>query len=107
MTVPIEEANIATERIISGLSRYKRQTPIYYGEQRILTFDTYLREEYVRNGTEKLMVITKGVEYRPDLVAADVYGIAEAWWRIMESNGMKDIMEFKTGVTIFLPEVLL
>lgn len=107
MTVPIELTNSPPETFVSGLSRYRRQTPIYYGEQRLLTFDLYLREDYVRTGSEKVMVITKGVEYRPDLVAADVYGVAEAWWKIMEVNKMRDILDFKAGITIFLPEDLL
>lgn len=104
MAVPIEEASVARDRIISGLSRYRKQTPIYYGEQRILTFDTYLRAPYVVSGDEKSMVITKGVEYRPDLVSYDVYGSPDLWWKILEVNGMFDIMDFETGRTIILPE---
>ncbi len=106
MTVPIENANVNVTRLISGFSRYRKQTPIYYGEQRILTFDTYLRFPYVKTGSERVMVVTKGVEYRPDLVANDVYGISEAWWKILEVNGIDDIFDFKSGITIFLPEDL-
>jgi hypothetical protein len=44
------------------------------------------------------------MEYRPDLVSQDKYGLPDFWWKIMEVNGMKDIMDFKAGKTIVLPE---
>jgi hypothetical protein len=34
----------------------------------------------------------------------DKYGVSDFWWKIMEANGMKDVMEFKAGRTIVLPE---
>lgn len=55
-------------------------------------------------GREKIMVITKGVEYRPDLVSYDVYGFVDNWWHIMEVNKIYDIIDFKAGQTIMLPE---
>lgn len=106
MTVPIEQANIRTERVVKGFSRYKTSKVIYWGDQRKLTFETYLRKPYVRTGKERVMRITKGIEYRPDLVAYDVYGFSDAWWKIMEANGIYDIYDFKAGLTIFLPDNL-
>jgi hypothetical protein len=103
----ISRAPIPTTKIVSGFSRYKKQNAIYYGEQNILTFDTYLRDTYKKVGDEKVMLITKGVEYRPDLVAYDVYGIAEAWWKIMEVNNIFDVFNFKTGITIMLPHTII
>lgn len=107
MTVPIEDSKISAVSVIKGLSRYKYQNVIYWGEQKYITFDLYVRQKYKRTGKEKVMLITKGLEYRPDLVAYDVFGIVDAWWKILEVNGMKDIWEFKAGKTIFLPESLL
>ena len=101
MTIPIEYSS--TTSVASSGSRYEKSRLIYYGEQRFLTYETYLRKKYNYNGTENVMVISKGVEYRPDLVSYEYYGYPDNWWRIMEVNGMKDIFEFKTGVTIFLP----
>lgn len=106
MTVPIQETNIRTDTILDAFSRYRKQNVIYYGEQNFITFDTYLRGTYEPDSKEKVMVITKGVEYRPDLVAYDFYGIPDPWWKILEVNGMKDIWEFKAGKTIMLPRLL-
>lgn len=104
MTVIIEPAGVTIGRLTKGISRYRDQNPIYYGEHRLLTFDTYNRKPYKVVGDEKVMLITKGVEYRPDLVSYDVYGVPDAWWKILEANGMKDIFDFKAGTTILLPK---
>lgn len=103
MTVPIVYTNIPVQQLMTPASRYRKQTIIYYGEQNFLTFDTYLRKPYVPVGNEKVMVISKGVEYRPDLVSQDFYGFPDNWWRILEANGMMDIYDFKAGKTIMLP----
>ncbi len=106
MTVPIEFTNISPERVVSGFSRYVNQNVIYYGDKKFLTFDTYIRKPYKPTGKEKIMVITKGVEYRPDLVSFDLYGMPDAWWRIMQANGLKDIWEFSAGRTIRIPDLI-
>lgn len=104
MTQLIEPSGILTNQVSSANSRYREgQNVIYYGEQRFITYDLYIRKKYVRNEEEPSMVITKGIEYRPDLVSFDFYGFPDHWWKILEANGMKDIFEFKAGKTIFLP----
>lgn len=107
MTQLIQNSNIETRTIFSTGSRYMNQNIIYYGDKKIITLDTYNRVAYKRTGNERIMLITKGIEYRPDLVSYDVYGFVDNWWRILEANNMKDIWEFKSGVTIFLPDKIL
>lgn len=107
MIIPIETAPITANRLVTPSSRYNDKRVIYYGEQRFLTFETYVRKEYKTAGNEKIMMITKGAEYRPDLVSFQVYGFPDAWWFIMEANGIKDIFDFKAGRTIFLPNLSL
>ena len=96
-------APIKSSNLVSPSSRYIDSTVLYYGDQNFVTFETYKRKNYVKSGIEKVMVISKGVEYRPDLVSYDFYGFADVWWKILEVNGMSDIFEFKAGVTIILP----
>lgn len=107
MTQLIENAKVEADKIMSSGSRYLKQQVIYYGEQRLLTFDTYNRTNYKPTGQEKVMVVSKGLEYRPDLVSFDVYGYVDNWWRILEANKMKDIWEFRAGKTIILPDRVL
>jgi hypothetical protein len=103
MTQIIESANIETRLFFTPSSRYLKQEIIYYGEKRIITIDTYNREKYQSSGNEKIMLINKSLEYRPDLVSYKFYGFVDNWWRILEANSMKDVWEFKSGKTIILP----
>lgn len=107
MSQLIQIAKIEPKEVVTSSSRYIKQQVIYYSENKILTFDTYNRNTYTPTGEEKIMVINKGLEYRPDLVSFDVYGFVDNWWRILEANKMKDIWEFKAGRTIILPDRLL
>jgi hypothetical protein len=105
MTQKIEPTNIMVGQVAAVGSRYRSgQNVIYYGDQRFITYDLYIRTPYEKTGTEQVMVISKGVEYRPDLVSFDFYGFGDNWWRILEANGIQDILEFKAGKTILLPE---
>ncbi len=104
MTVKIEESKTLARDVVSGLSRYATSDIILWSEKRLMAFALYNRGEgYERNGNEKVMVISPGVEYRPDLVAYDFYGSVDFWWAIMEANKIYDIWDFKSGKTIFLP----
>lgn len=104
MTIRLEPALIKAENICARNSRYLGQNVIFYGEKRKITFDTYLRRAYKKTGKEKIMVITKGLEFRPDLVAFDFLGTQNLWWRIMEINKIYDIADFVAGRTIMLPD---
>lgn len=105
MTVPIKPTNTNAVAYVTGSSRYANRKVIYYGEQNIITFDTYIRKKYTPQGNERVMVINKGVEYRPDLVSYDVYGSSDYWWSIMEANSIHDVYSFKAGRTIILPNI--
>lgn len=104
MTQPVEPTRLRPERILAPGSRYLKQRIIYYGEKKLMTFNTYIRQPYRPNGNERVMMITKGVEFRPDLVSYDVYGFSDNWWRILEANNIKDVWDFKAGRTIILPD---
>jgi len=107
MSVPITLSPISASKFVTPASRYIKQNVIYYGPNNLIAFDTYIRKPYVPQGNEKVMMISKGVEYRPDLVSNVVFGFPDNWWRIMEANQMIDILEFKAGVTIILPNQII
>ena len=82
-------------------SRYA-MTPIIIYENRI-TFPIYRKRKNKAISTGKHYEITKDTEYRPDKVSHRFYGTPDYWWKIMEINHMKDILEFKAGRNIILP----
>ena len=102
-----EETDIQPEKFVTLTSRYSRSTVAYYSERRLLTFSIYKRTERVPGQNDKYMVITKGTEYRPDLLSKKAYGVVDFWWQIMEANHIADIYDFKAGLNIVIPDVIL
>lgn len=104
MANKIEYTDLKPEKFVSRISRYASSRVIYYSEERIVTFETYKKEKYKPSANDQVAVIPPGMEYRPDLVSRQKYGVTDFWWKIMEVNNIKDIIDFKAGRTIILPE---
>jgi hypothetical protein len=55
------------------------------------------------------MVLTNVYEFRPDLLAYDLYGDSKLWWVFAERNpnrlGEDPYFDFKTGVGIYVPKL--
>lgn len=104
MANKIEFTTIRPENFVTSVSRYAKSRVVYYSEQRLMTFEVYKRRKFVPSKGDQVTVITPGMEYRPDLLSTDKYGLPDFWWKIMEANNIKDVAEFKAGRTIVLPE---
>jgi hypothetical protein len=93
-------------KYVDVTSRYTNSKVVYYNgdsNQRFLTFDTYKRQAIQPSSDDKFTIISATSQYRPDLVSNAFYGAPHFWWKIMEFNGIYDIMDFKAGVTLRLP----
>lgn len=101
MAKPIKYSNMEGRSYVPPTSRYATAPIIFYDGK--MTYPIYRKKKAVFNSTDKHYEITKEVEYRPDLVSSKTYGAPDYWWKIMEMNGMKDILEFKAGRNIILP----
>lgn len=101
-----EITDISPRRFVPVTSRYASSKVVYYTERKLLTFGTYKKEKIPNTNRDRFMVVTKGVEFRPDLVSQDAYGTPDFWWKIMEANGIKDVYEFKAGLNIRLPDTI-
>lgn len=104
MANKIDYSNTKPIEFVTKLSRYANSRVMYYSDERIITFETYKRKKYKPSARDQVTVITPGMEYRPDLMSFEKYGLPDFWWKIMEANNMKDVTEFKAGKTIVLPE---
>jgi hypothetical protein len=100
----IEFTNIEPTRFVSTTSRYANSRVLYYSEENILTFETYKKNKYNITKDDKVSVIPQSMQYRPDLVSIERYGTVDFWWKIMEVNNISDILDFKAGKTIVLPD---
>lgn len=99
-----ESTNISPQKFVTYTSRYSENTVVYYKEEKFLAFNTYKKNKYTPSKSDRFTVITKGYEFRPDLLSQKVYGFPDYWWRIMEANNIKDIYDFKAGINIRIPE---
>lgn len=106
MAPRIEYTDISTEGLVDPNSRYSNRQIIYWGEKRVMTFTTYKKHASPFADGDRFWVISKAFEYRPYNVAHRIYGDVNLWWKLLEANGMKDIMEFQAGKTIRIPSVL-
>jgi len=88
---------------VASSSRYAKARIVYYGEARKIAFATYRKRSYPFSKSDKFTVVPPGMEFRPDMMSTQVYGVPDYWWRILEANDMKDIYEFKSGAIIRLP----
>lgn len=103
MANKIELSRVLARKMVAANSRYEDSQVIYYGENKYITFPLYRRPTIQKSQNDKYTVIGKGYEYRPDLVAVDFYGTSIFWHRILEANGIKDIWDFKSGLSIKIP----
>ena len=104
MANKIEKTRIFASTFVPVGSRYHQSEVVYYGENKYITYPIYKKDENVDSGGKsKYTVINKSSEFRPDLISAEFYGTTMFWWKIMESNGIKDIYDFKSGLSIRIP----
>jgi hypothetical protein len=92
---------------IDADSRYINSTILYYSaNKRVITFETYKKQKTEAGPNDRFLVITKSSEYRPDKIAHKAYGNSSLWWKIMEANGIMDIMDFSAGRNIVIPDII-
>lgn len=101
----IEESNFVGSRFSNLGSRYYNSKVIYYviNGSRKIAYEVYKKSSNLNSNKDVFMLIVPRYEYRPDLASLDAYGVVDYWWKILEVNNIKDIMEFKTGRTIRIP----
>jgi hypothetical protein len=103
MANEISYTNYGTNNLVSATSRYASRNVIHYGDDKKAAFTVYNNKKAGIGPGDKFYEIQKDVEFRPDLVSNQFFGIPDLWWRIMEINKMKDIMEFRAGRNIRIP----
>jgi len=108
MATKLEFSNEIATSVVTASSRYAHSRIILLGERAVPAFALYRRD---RN---KMMTrdmqwteIAPNVEFRPDLVSYELYGTPDFWWRLLEINQMSDIMEFKSGRVIMVPDTMI
>ena len=61
-----------------------------------------------KEGDDTLMLINQTYQYRPDLLAYDLYSTSNLWWVFYQRNPntlTAPPLDFKAGVEIYLPKL--
>ena len=85
---------------------YPRSSPYYATDQTNGYLDTMQVRDFPFNTDDVVFEITKTYEYRPDLLAYDVYSDVNLWWvfAVRNSAAIKDpIFDFIAGSRIYIP----
>lgn len=88
-------------------AEYSKYSP-YYNTARFGVFlDVMQPRSIPRSSQDILFSINKFYEYRPDLLANDMYGRSSLWWvfAARNPNTIKDpVWDFTVGQKIFIPD---
>ncbi len=102
MPEPIRyDTNMDRNANLLPTSRYASSPVVHYEGK--VTYPIYRKPKISFAPNDQHYEITHEVEFRPDIVSYRMYGAPDFWWKIMEMNGMKDILEFRAGRNIILP----
>jgi hypothetical protein len=69
--------------------------------------DVMINRPITTNVDDVLYSIDKVYEYRPDMLAYDLYGESSLWWVFAQRNPnvLKDpVFDFRSGVQIYIPK---
>jgi hypothetical protein len=70
--------------------------------------DVMVNRPIPKQTDDQVMIITQTYEYRPDMLALDLYGNSTLWWVFYQRNPntlTAPPLDFKAGVQIYLPKI--
>jgi alpha-L-fucosidase len=69
--------------------------------------DVMVNRPITKKSDDVLYMIDSVYQYRPDMLASDLYGNSALWWVFAQRNPnvLKDpLLDFRAGVQIFIPK---
>lgn len=88
-------------------AEYSKHSP-YFSTERFGQFlDVMVNRPIPKNTMDRVYTINSVYQYRPDLLANDLYGKPNLWWvfAARNPNTIQDpIWDFYSGQTIYLPD---
>jgi hypothetical protein len=88
-------------------AQYSKLSPYFTTERFGAFLDVLKQRPITKNASDVKFTINAIYQYRPDLLANDLYGDPALWWvfAMRNPNIIKDpIFDFKAGRTIFIPK---
>lgn len=90
------------------MATYTTSSPYYATGYTQFYLDVMVNRAIPRESDDLEFEITQTYQYRPDLLAYDLYGDAGLWWVFYQRNPntlTAPVIDFSTGKKIFLPKM--
>jgi len=87
---------------------YKNTSPYYSTQNNNGYLDILTYRSIPAEKDDILFTVTKNYEYRPDLLAYDLYGNVDLWWVFAVRNPSvvtDPIYSMRSGLKIYLPKI--
>ena len=90
------------------MATYTSLSPYYTTGYSQFFLDAMTNRPIPRNTDDQVMLINQTYQYRPDLLAYDLYNTPDLWWVFYQRNPntlTKPPLDFKAGTQIYLPDI--
>jgi alpha-L-fucosidase len=90
------------------MAQYDTTSPYFETTYSQFFLDTMVNRPIPKESDDLTFVINTTYQYRPDLLAFDLYGIAGLWWVFYQRNPntlQAPPLDFKVGTLIYLPKI--
>ncbi len=90
------------------MASYSSTSPYYTTGYSQFFLDVMINRPIPKQNDDQLFTINRTYEYRPDLLAFDLYDNAGLWWVFYQRNPntlQKPPLDFKVDTVIYLPKI--
>ena len=90
------------------MATYDSTSPYYLTGYSQFFLDVMVNRPIPKQPDDQLLVINQTYQYRPDLLAFDLYGNPGLWWVFYQRNPntlSKPPLDFKVNTNIYLPKI--
>jgi hypothetical protein len=90
------------------MANYDQSSPYYTTQYSQYFLDTMVNREIPKLPDDQYFTINLTYQYRPDLLAFDLYDNASLWWVFYQRNPntlQRPPLDFQSGVQIYLPRI--
>lgn len=90
------------------MANYDSTSPYFTTQYTQFYLDQMVNRPIPKAQDDKLWVITQTYQYRPDLLAYDLYNTATLWWVFYQRNPntlQAPPLDFVAGTSIYLPKI--
>lgn len=87
--------------------QYRTTSPYFQTNTYGSFLDVMANRKITKNADDVLYEIDSVYEYRPDMLAFDLYGDSALWWVFAQRNpnALKDpLFDFRAGLRIYIPK---